>query len=458
MPKRSFQSALCFSLALLAILSACSGLSTKQEEVRASHRTTILFLVDGLAAENLRYGLARGSLREIQNYFLPHQAGFPLARAAFPTLTYSNIASILTTEPIGGQPVIANHVVIAGKKVLNFESPFSHDALQDLTDKQSVFEKLDSENRTSAAFSYVFGQNAPVHMKAGLQEGLEYNNHEYRNLDDRLLGNLEQFLTENKTPELWPEFIYVHLVGVDGTAHRYGPSSSETRNYLSWLDGRMGSVLKKLALAEKQKKLAVLLTSDHGFIDVKSYSEIVPIIKKANSRVVITNESRYLGLHLPERPGSLKGLLKKTLREPGVEFTVLRDGNILELAGQKKSLRFFIGPALCGGETYSLALIPANGSLVQPAESRFQCPSAFDDANAPYPFLISNLASYLVAPNHPDALVIAKPGVSFLSGVRGSHGGPTADELFVPLLSRGVEFSSRNFVRTSDLLKSLHRH
>jgi hypothetical protein len=116
-------------------------------------------------------------------------------------------------------------------------------------------------------------------------------------------------------------------------------------------------------------------------------------------------------------------------------------------------LRFALGPAVCEGEPVSLALLPEKGSVV-PA-SAFRCPSGFDEHRGRYPFLVSGIARYLTAPGHPDALVVAKPGVSFVSGMRGSHGGPTAEEVFVPVLLRNASLDGEAPVRTSDLLRFL---
>ncbi|RZA00220.1 MAG: hypothetical protein EOP11_18555, partial [Proteobacteria bacterium] len=200
---------------LVVLLSACaSGLKlTEHPSGGISRQTTVLFVVDGLAAKLLQEGFREGSLPNLKEHFLGNAPGFALARASFPTLTYPNLASILTTERVGEQPVIANHMVIERGEILDFESHADHGELRRQIDPRSVIAKLQAEGRRTASFSYVLGMNADDHMRAGLGEGLEYTSHDYRSLDGRLLSNMQTYLTDAVIAPEWPEFIYVHLVG-----------------------------------------------------------------------------------------------------------------------------------------------------------------------------------------------------------------------------------------------------
>jgi hypothetical protein len=443
-----------YSLLLLLFLSSCaSGLQVESDASPRSPRTVILFLVDGLGSKMLRAGITGGELANTRHFFLNKKAAFAQGQAAFPSLTYPNISSVLTTQGIGDQPVAANHMVVNGKTI-NYESPFHHADLEKAVDPQSVFAKLTAEGRKSASFSYVFGQNATDHMAVGLQEGLEYQNHAYRSLDDRLLTSLEDYLTSKSSAE-WPAFIYVHLVGVDGTAHLYGSRSQETQEYLGWLDERMEHVYEILRKAEKRKQVTTMLTADHGFVDTSRYVNLEKLIHNADKSLTITNESRFLGLYLPKNGDrtEFETLLGRLRTVPGVELTVERKDNLLEFSTAKQTLAFGYGPATCVGSNYSLA--PAAGGSVL-AASQYHCPEELNSSIQPYPLLVSGLSRYLNSANHPDAVVIAKPDTSFTKDHKGNHGGPTTDEMLVPILLRNAEMHSDAIPHTSDLLKTLY--
>ena len=72
-----------------------------------------------------------------------------------------------------------------------------------------------------------------------------------------------------------------------------------------------------------------------------------------------------------------------------------------------------------------------------------------------HPFLLEGISRYLSAPNHPDALIVAAPRVSFSRGQLGSHGGPTAEESYVPVLLRNASLRGSAPIRTNELLKLL---
>jgi hypothetical protein len=189
-------------------------------------------------------------------------------------------------------------------------------------------------------------------------------------------------------------------------------------------------------------------------VDTTTFVDAEKAIKKLDPKLVVTNESRFLGLHLA--PGQSLDSLAKSLARlsqlKGVEMTALRRDRSVELHTAAADLSFAYGPAICAGESYSLAV---QGRGLEQAAAEFRCPEQLDSANPKYPFLVSELTRFLQAPNHPDALVIAKPQVSFTKGSRGSHGGPTADEVIVPVLLRNASFHGAEMQPTSELLKIL---
>jgi Type I phosphodiesterase / nucleotide pyrophosphatase len=419
--------------------------------LRGGRKTVLLFVVDGLAADTLQEGLSSGRLPGTRAFFLRGGSGFPLGLAAFPTLTYPNLSAILTASPVGAEPVLSNHMVLGEPpRIVSFESPVAFGKLRSLVDPESVIGQMEAEGQESASFSYVLGLNASDHMEAGAREGLEYARHDYRDLDDRLLRRLETFLEERDSPAEWPAFIYVHLVGVDGLSHLHGPRSRLVQDYLAWLDRRLKPVFQRLERAERAGFHPVTaLTADHGFVESRYFVDLEKALQRIDRHLLITNEARFLGLHFPAETHSdagIEALLAEARKMNGVEFTAALEGQRLVLESPARRREFALGAPLCPGEPVSLAELPG---------AEFRCLAAFDEATGLYPYLISNLARFLTAPHHPDALVEAKPEVVFTRQFRGNHGGLTAEELYVPVLLRGAKIAGSGPLRTSDLLKSL---
>lgn len=455
--------ALSLSFLVLLLGSACAtGLRHNHAPVpapRKNARTVVLFMVDGLSVKALQAAFRKGLMPHTHRFFLRGDAKFAIGQAEFPSLTYPNIASVLTTKPVGEHPVISNHILYPSGKVMNFEAAKFHPLLRATVDPISLIQELKNEGRETASFSYVFGLNADSHMQVGITEGLEYSRHDYHDLDERLIANFEEFLAGRKNPHTWPDFIYMHLVGVDGVSHMFGPRSREALSYLSWLDSRLSRVLRTLASAENAKHSVVsILTSDHGFVETNRRVRLGKMINKSDLGIVVTNEARFLGLHLPAKrsPVELAPLLAEMRAVKGVELTALRNGSRLEIANGQVSFRFEIGPAVCESAAFSLSLEPDGNSII-PASASYHCPSDFDELRSRYPFLVSGLARFLTAPNHPDAVVVAKPDATFAAESKGSHGGPTAEEVYVPILLRNASLTGSGPTRTSDLLKILRK-
>lgn len=452
--------------AILGTLSSCaSGLRSTRagadqgasqassQAFRRSPRVVALFLVDGLSVPALQAAFRKGLMPHTRRFFLRGRASFPVAQAAFPTQTYPNLSSILTARPIGEQPVVSNHVVLPNGKLADYESASQHEALRALVEPLSVFSRLGAQGRESASFSYVLGMSATHHMRVGVNEGLEYRAHDYEALDGRLLGELEAFLRA-RSPREWPDFLYVHLVGVDATAHAYGSLSPESMRYLAWLDKRLGPVLRLLEGGERGargrpggRQVVTALTSDHGFDETERYVSLRKKMVEADLDLVVTNEARFLGLYLPAGRDSAE--LSKALRvareSRHVELTAWRRDDALEIEGGGRLFRFTLSARPACGLRVSLSL---DGGP-------FRCAHDFDDGKGTYPFLVSQLARYLTAPGAANALVIAKPGVSFAKGAAASHGGPTARETLVPALLRNASFVAAGPAPTSELLRLL---
>ncbi len=403
------------------LTSACSGPLGQLKPNPVRKRTVVLFLIDGLSVPALQNALATDSMSAFRNHFFQQGNRFNIARAAFPTLTLPNVSSILTGRPIGEQPILGNKMLIQSR-VVNFEDPRFRPALARYVDSDTVFETLNRQGKTSASFSFTLGQNATTHTSAGITEAIEYKLHDYDEIDDRLIRSTQNYL-ESHDPSEWPEFIYIHLIGVDGYMHHLGPNDRRTVQYLQSLSTRLAPVFKKLQEAESHEHdVVTFLTSDHGSVDTPQFADVEEEVRRIHSSATVLNQGRILSVYSEksDSPEKLQNLLARVRHTRGVDMTVYRDR----------------GGAIRIDSAHSLASIRQN-----------------------HPFVMENLTAYFNADQHPDAIVLAQDGFTFSNKHRGDHGGLSASEVYVPLLMRNASLSGNEIPRTSDLLRFLQsRH
>jgi predicted AlkP superfamily pyrophosphatase or phosphodiesterase len=65
-----------------------------------------------------------------------------------------------------------------------------------------------------------------------------------------------------------PNLLLLHLLNTDGQQHAHGPSVTEAFTALSLADRYVGDVVQALAEAKTTKRTTVIVTADHGFVQV----------------------------------------------------------------------------------------------------------------------------------------------------------------------------------------------
>lgn len=478
------------SIALFLSLIGCASadhvvgeyneyLKTHKKQPKSS-RTVILFLVDGLSVPLLVDELESGHLPEIQNYFIADKKSIYQARTTFPSLTYPAIGSLLSQRSIEDHGIYGNSVFQNGE-IVNFEDPQNFVKADNLIDNKNIFSRLADKGLKTISYDYSFVANSSVHLTAldgnAAAAILQKN---YLFVDQNILSSLAELLKKTDV-EQWPDFIYVHLVGIDFTSHDHGQDTYEVRDYLQKLDALMKNVFSRLQSVEQNKKRQIvsILTADHGF-DQNITRRYLIDEKLRHENIRYLNEGRYLALFFPEDWSQEKrqSFLRDLSYEPEIDLTVARFSEQLEIRKRKEQFSFqyvTCSDAVkcpqqqCGGNNWALKLptpfdfskfarssvgndsgsnnekpqvaSAAGGSQEQIAESLLACADRLPEQYNQkfYPFFVSNVSHYFRVDQHPDAVVIAKPGVSFREDILGQHGGPTERETFTPLLMRGAD-------------------
>ncbi len=423
-------------------------------QATSQNQTVIFFLVDGLSVQALNQGLKQGKVKSIQNYFMTSEGRFSFGKSVFPTLTYPNIASILTSSTVDRHPIIGNKFLIKGQAV-NFESPFNKNLLNQVLHGQTVFSDLSSRYLKTVSYSHTFNESASVHLGLDLESGIAYLKENYTLVDGKVLESLENLLTRTN-PEIWPSFIFVHLIGVDALSHKHGPLSKQALDYLGSLDQRLSLVFKTLKQGEVNgKKTVSFLSADHGFTDIQQYSNIEGYLNKIDPRITVLNQYRLATLYFPKDWNweKKRDLESKLIEQKGVEWVLQKRGNTLFMESHGKKAELEYQNTSCKKSNFKVNLKYGG------KQTEFQCPEFFDSQPLPDfdPYFISNISYYFHSKSHPEMLVLASPHTSFTIGNLGEHGGTTLEETLVPLLMRNADIKPPSpVIATHEVLSFLN--
>ena len=420
-----------------------------------SKPTVVLFLIDGFSVPVVKQLLSENQLPEIQSFFLKDQTTFRVGRAQFPTLTYVNISSILTSRPVDQQPVVGNQVLMNDKSY-NFESAFHTGDLSNFIRPYSIFQDLRAQGRTSLSLAHYFGDGATARVPLDIEAGVAYQRQDFSYIDDKLIDSMKSLLSKT-SPDHWPEFIFIHLVGVDSLSHTYGPYSREALDYAARMDHKLKALFKILREGEADgKKVISMMTADHGFEAINKYVNVAKLIQHKDQRITLFNQHRLITVYYPKKNAlqwseeSQAAFSAELSTQPGVSIAVRRSGNLVRVDQPGKPLLIEYVPAQCADSTYALRV---DGAVAL-------CPEMIDQAsNQPiYPYLVTALARYFHSPYHADLVVLAKEHYSFTSRDPGQHGGLTPEETMVPVLLRNVSIRDPNVATpTYKLLSALRK-
>lgn len=407
-----------------------------QVEVKDAHsnqRTVIFFLVDGFPLRTAKTQIEKGHLPEIQNYFL-NKSPLYQARVPFPSLTYPGISSLLTETPVHQHGVFGNTVVIDGAP-LNFEVPSTYAKLNAMLEGKTIFSRLKEKNLFSVSFDYSFLSDATAHTRpTDSNVGLAILAEEYNIPDRRQLKGLENLLSNTETKK-WPHFIFIHLVGLDFITHDYGPDSPQTVEYLRKLDSQLKPIFKLLKNAEtkKERQIISMMSSDHGFDEpIHQRLDFETAVRRQDRKIFVLNEGRYAGIYFPETytEKDRARFLRQWIENPNIDLVAVKEAQHVFIKSKTHELEFEYSPKTCKESSFGISV--SHQTVICPEELTVATNNLF------YPFFIQNLSFYFQAINRPDAIVIPKPGITFKEKIQGQHGGPTTNEVFVPLLMRGA--------------------
>ncbi len=425
-------------------------LALAREPKIATERTVIFFLIDGLPAKMLEQQLAQGHLPGLQAYFLKGNPIVAYARTVFPSLTFPAIASLLSEEPVDKHGIYSNETV-QGSETLNFEDVSSYPSLNARLKSRTIFTRLHAKGLRSVSFDYAFQAGADAHTNAlDLDAALAVSDKNYKYVDLKTMASLNLLLKKTAS-SAWPDFIFVHLIGLDLITHDKGPENSAVEEYLQDLDAGLTKVFATLNKAEQRgsRQVVALLSSDHGFDDkITRHLKLSEAIHEAAAEVQIINQGRYLELYFPKRWSEAKRLelLQSVSAKPDVDLVALRSRSTLRIQSHTQTAEVYFNETMvCDSSNFAVSYRLLEPAPLLASNPRWDCPEKLSEpaASAFYPYFVANVSRYFSAASHPDAVILGQPGVTFKGGLLGQHGGPTPQELFVPLLLHNALIDSK---------------
>ena len=221
-----------------------------------------------------------------------------------------------------------------------------------------------SEHSYPKGFYEEIQQNA-----VGKLEEIDFDG-DYLSIDDNLSRMSSYIIRQYK-----PSFLAVHLVAVDHFEHEEGRDGDKVRAALSSVDRGIKSILEAVEKAGIREKTTIIVTGDHGFVDI--HSSISPNVLLAQAGLYDPNHKEnwkaYFHasggssfLHLKDKNDKstlekVKTILNK-LPESQKSMFVVKDRNALDIVGSDPMAALALAPRQ--GFTFGNS---ATGDLIRPA-------------------------------------------------------------------------------------------
>jgi len=229
--------------------------------------------------------------------------------------------------------------------------------------KRNMIKAL-SENSFPKGFYEEVQQNA-----VGKLEEIDFDG-DYLSIDDNLSRISSYIIRQYK-----PSFLAVHLVAVDHFEHEEGRDGDKVRAALTSVDRGIKSILEAVEKAGIKEKTTIIVTGDHGFVDI--HSSIAPNVllaqaglynpdHKENWKAYFHASGGSSFLHLKDKNDKatlekVQAILNKLPVSQQAMFAV-KDRKALDVVGSDPNAVLALAPKQ--GFTFSNA---ATGELIRPA-------------------------------------------------------------------------------------------
>ena len=264
----------------IALILLCSNFVFAQQPIKDLKPTVILISIDGFRADYFEKfqpmvlnGLARNGVRA--KWMIP----------SFPTKTFPNHYTVAT----GLYP--AHHGLVENK-IYDFGVVFSMSKREEVQNPrwwlgEPIWVTAEKQGQSAAAYFFPGTETAIGGVKPDIFRA--YNGKVPSEMRvDKILSYLD--LPAEKRPTL----LTLYFEEIDETAHEFSPDAEETRYSVHNVDRFIGRLMDGLKARKIDKKVNIIITSDHGMASYDARNAIFLDdyfdLEATTERIVWTNE------------------------------------------------------------------------------------------------------------------------------------------------------------------------
>jgi predicted AlkP superfamily pyrophosphatase or phosphodiesterase len=375
-----------------------SGIPDRIREACASgeNDAVVLFLVDGFGWRFFEKFQEIPFLRKLTT-----SGTLEKLTAQFPSTTAAHVTTIHTGQPVGGSGVYEWFYYepqvdrIIAPLLFSYAGDTERDTLKGAIKAKKLFpsQTMYQELKELGIDSHVFGVRdyTPSTYSNVVMQGAKL--HSYKTLPEALV-NLGNLLESSKIPT----YINFYFENIDGTCHKYGPTSPQTEAeieaYLLIMDHFFTRIFPS------KKKILFLMTADHGA------SEVDP-----ETTIFLNNDKRFKGV---ER-----------------FFKTNRDGKLLVPGGSARDMFLYVKDEMLD-EAQAFLAKPLEGKAeVVKTEWLIENDYFGPEVSSRFRERVGNL---VILPYHYESVWWYEKD-KFEQRFYGHHGGLTPQEMEIPLIT-----------------------
>ena len=237
----------------------------------------VVFFVDGLNARIFEEMLDAGELPNIQRHFVDRGLYCPEAVANVPSVTLANVTSFVTGRYPGHHGVTGinwfdrNQLIWRNYETIAQKNTLDHDYIA-----PNIYEQF--PNRTTFSLFFQPHRGATKFFENWTSAGPPFFFGMYELVDRISLYRFGQAMAIAESRDAYPAVTICYMLAPDFHAYAEGVSSESYRQAIRHTDKQIGRVLADFQRAGLLDGALIVLTSDHGLIDVDRHWPIAPFL------------------------------------------------------------------------------------------------------------------------------------------------------------------------------------
>lgn len=227
----------------------------------------IVFVVDGVNAEIFDQMLQAGRLPAVKKYFVDRGLYAPRAVTGIPSVTLSNMTTLVTGRFPGHHDIVGNNwfdrnqLILRDLATIRQKNRLDADYLA-----PNLYEQF--PDRTTFSMFLQPHRNATKFFEDRLTAGPAFFMDWFDFVDRLTLFRLNQAMGLARSRKEFPAVTTVYMLAPDFMAYKHGALSAEYRDAIEHTDRQIGRVLGDLERAGLLDKTHIALVSDHGHAQV----------------------------------------------------------------------------------------------------------------------------------------------------------------------------------------------